>query len=72
MSAPAGPTVRLHDKAGGSQNDLKRSYDMASLSDLQTLAGQTIKGTWTLHVRDLAPADVGVLKAWSIRIRTRP
>ena len=68
LVAPTGQQVRLHDKQGLWQDDIKRSYDLATLPDLQAMLGLPTQGEWSLRVRDLAAADVGTLKSWSIRL----
>jgi subtilisin-like proprotein convertase family protein len=66
LVSPAGRAVRLHHHAGGSSNDIKRSYDPTSTPDLNDLIGEAIRGNWQLQVRDLAAADNGTLISWSI------
>ena len=70
LIAPTGQTARLHDNDGGWQYDIKRSYDPASTQELQGMLGRPIEGDWALHVRDLAHADVGVLRKWAIKLST--
>ena len=48
----------LHNRTGGSTNNIVGSYDVTTL-------GATA-GTWTLTVKDLAYADVGKLVKWQI------
>lgn len=68
LVAPSGQQVRLHNKTGLWQDDIKRSYDLATLPDLQAMLDVPTQGAWSLRVRDLAPADEGTLKSWTIRL----
>ncbi len=69
LISPAGTEVVLHDRTGGSVNDLHREYDLSSAPGLSALAGESVGGEWTLHVQDLASFDRGRLKSWSLDIR---
>lgn len=68
LVSPSGQSVTLHDRSGGSTNDLRRSFDPQSNPGLETLIGQPIQGDWMLRVRDLAFADEGKLEKWSIAV----
>ena len=68
LVSPAGRVVRLHDQVGGSADNLKRSYDTTSTSDLGDYLGQSMQGEWQLQVRDLARLDTGTLISWSITL----
>lgn len=67
--APSNRSVVLHNRAGGSADDLRASYDASTTPALAALAGEDIQGEWTLRVRDLAALDTGILEAWSLRLR---
>ena len=68
LSAPSGTTVTLHDRSGGSQDNLIRTYDVAGLAALQAFNGEEVQGRWTLSVADLAGRDVGKLNRWGFEI----
>ena len=68
LIAPSGQSVTLHDRAGGSKSDLRRTFDKDSLPGLETLVGEPIQGEWTLRVRDLASFDEGKLEKWSLSV----
>jgi M6 family metalloprotease-like protein len=68
LIAPSGQRIMLHDRLGGSQDDLKQTWDSASLAALTGLAGQSIQGTWTLAIRDLERRDTGRLNWWGLEI----
>jgi len=53
-------TVRLHNRTGGSADNLIKTFDPADFN------GQAGNGTWTLFVKDTAAGDVGRLRSWSL------
>ncbi|MEE2788314.1 MAG: proprotein convertase P-domain-containing protein [Myxococcota bacterium] len=57
-----GVSRTLHNRDGGSSDDIKRSYMV------EEFAGADSAGRWTLHVSDRAGRDVGVQNRWSVRI----
>jgi subtilisin-like proprotein convertase family protein len=61
--------VVLHDRAGGSSDNIARTYTAANTPSLAALAGQPIAGPWKLLVSDHEAADVGKLNRWSLTIR---
>lgn len=66
LVSPDGRRIRLHDRTGGSANDLKREYDESRVSALASLAANSIRGVWTLEVTDHAGIDTGTLISWGI------
>jgi M6 family metalloprotease-like protein len=69
LVSPTGRSVMLHARLGGGQDNLVTTYDSAlPLSPLSGLIGQSIQGTWTLRVADLAPEDKGTLNRWSVEV----
>jgi extracellular elastinolytic metalloproteinase len=66
LVAPGGQQVLLHDRAGGSADNLIRSFDSVTSPGLVTLVGQPSQGNWSLRVRDLEAQDVGKLNRWSL------
>jgi subtilisin-like proprotein convertase family protein len=62
LTSPSGKSVKLHDRAGGSLDDLKAKFDLSAF------AGESTKGDWKLTVEDTAQADVGTLKAWDLEL----
>jgi subtilisin-like proprotein convertase family protein/subtilisin family serine protease len=69
LLAPSGAAAVLHDRNGGNAHNIQRVFELASAPALGALAGQSIQGTWTLHVQDLAAADVGRLNRWELEIQ---
>ena len=74
VTSPEGTIVRLHDRSGGSEDDLHRYYDEEGgdlpegpgmLSDWE---GEIVTGTWTMSVSDNAGADQGSLEHWALKI----
>jgi M6 family metalloprotease-like protein len=69
LVSPSGRTATLHGQVGGSQRDLKMTYDSEiPSSPLAPLVGQSVAGNWTLRVADLMARDTGTLKSWSIEV----
>lgn len=71
LLAPSGRQVILHDRNGGSADNIRRSYDAASTPGLSALAGEPIQGDWVLWVQDLAAVDSGILNRWEVEITLR-
>lgn len=69
LMAPSGKSIILHNREGGSANDLVKTFDSGSVPEINSLTGEPVMGDWTLHVQDLAPADRGRLKSWSLDIK---
>jgi serine protease len=66
LVAPSGSTVVLHNRSGGSVDNLHQTYTPT------TFNGQGSAGTWTLKVRDLAGIDVGTLDNWTLTLKGVP
>lgn len=65
---PDGTRIRLHNRTGGSADDIITSYpdQTRPAESLSALVGKPIQGTWLLAVRDLNYVDVGTLNAWGL------
>lgn len=74
LESPQGTVVRLHERQGGSANDIRTWYDdeTVPVDDLGAFRGEASGGTWTLRVRDEASGDEGQLLGWTLRFATRP
>lgn len=68
LIAPSGDPIVLHNREGASADDLIKSYTSEGTAGLAALAGKSAQGNWTLKVADLAGADVGTLRRWSLDI----
>lgn len=64
LVAPSGKEVVLHNRSGGSTDDVKGTFDVS-----EALKGENAKGTWTLRVKDEARLDEGVLKSWALNLK---
>lgn len=60
-----GPVV-LHQRAGGSTQNLRRTYDQTSTPGLAAFAGRSCAGEWTLEIRDAAAQDSGTLVSFAL------
>jgi subtilisin family serine protease len=60
LTSPSGKTATVHNRTGGSADDLKGTFDLSAFK------GEKTKGTWTLTVEDKARADTGTLKSWGL------
>jgi subtilisin family serine protease len=67
VAGGAEPVV-LHNRSGGSMDNLKRTYDTHSTPDLAHLAGTSPAGTWTLEVTDQAKQDTGKILSFSVEL----
>jgi M6 family metalloprotease-like protein len=67
--SPGGSEVLLHDHAGGSADNLVRTFTAANTPGLVTFAGQPVNGTWRLRVADQASQDIGKLNNWRVLIK---
>jgi subtilisin-like proprotein convertase family protein len=55
------PKVVLHNRAGGSRDNLEMLYDPSNTPALTAYSGKTCNGTWTVRVEDKAAQDSGTL-----------
>jgi subtilisin family serine protease len=60
--------IVLHDRAGSSADDIKRSYDPVSTPALAALVGEKPEGTWRLEVTDNAARDQGTLRSFTLEL----
>jgi subtilisin family serine protease len=60
LTSPSGKSHTVHNRTGGSADDVKGTFDLSAF------AGEKTKGTWTLTVEDKAKADTGTLKSWGL------
>ena len=68
LTAPDGREAMLHERKGGGQDNLVRSFDMDDTPSLSNLTGRGAQGSWVLSVADLASRDIGVLKNWGFNL----
>lgn len=70
LMSPGGSIISIHNRSGGSDDNIIRDYDFVTLPRLRDLKGQSAKGPWKLSVADLVGQDVGKLNSWSLKIVT--
>jgi serine protease len=63
LRSPSGTLVTLHNRAGGSADNINQTYTYTA-----EFAGQQSAGAWTLHVDDNFTADTGTLNSWTLRV----
>jgi subtilisin-like proprotein convertase family protein len=68
LIAPTGKRVIVHNRTGGTRNDLKQSYEGLALRELDGLEGL---GIWSLQVIDGQGRQVGKLHFWKIELELR-
>ncbi len=66
LNSPLGESVVLHDRQGGSSDDIIKAYSLDSYHHLSVFAGDSVKGDWTLSVSDHARVDTGKLMFWEL------
>ncbi|MFE0578415.1 MULTISPECIES: M28 family metallopeptidase [unclassified Streptomyces] len=59
LVAPDGSVYNLHNRTGGSADNIVGSYTVNASSEVAN-------GTWNLRVRDAAALDVGYINSWKI------
>jgi len=69
LRAPIGAEVVLHDRAGGSADNIARTYTVANTTALAALAGLPIAVSWKLLVSDHEAVDAGKLNKWIMVLR---
>ena len=68
LIAPDNTAVLLHNRTGGTTNNIIKTYTLANTSGLQTLRGHAIQGNWKLKVSDREGADQGKLNRWALKL----
>ncbi len=62
LVAPDGSTYLLHNRSGGSADNLVATYTV-------NLGGELADGTWRLRVQDAASLDTGYINTWTLTLR---
>ncbi|CAH9049916.1 hypothetical protein PSECIP111854_00410 [Pseudoalteromonas sp. CIP111854] len=62
LTSPAGTTATLHNKAGGSADDINDSFESDAFN------GENAAGDWVLTVEDTFAQDTGTLNQWSLTL----
>jgi subtilisin-like proprotein convertase family protein len=68
LTPPGGAGVALHERSGGSADNLIKTYTAATTSALAALRGTALQGAWRLRLADVEAKDVGKLNRWALRI----
>ncbi|MGK7395369.1 MAG: S8 family serine peptidase [Candidatus Cyclobacteriaceae bacterium M3_2C_046] len=68
LEVPSGKSIFLHNRLGGSSDNIIKTCTMSNTPALNDLVDDPIAGIWTLKVCDLAGLDVGKLNHWSLKI----
>ena len=61
LVAPDGTAYVLHNRAGGSTDNINQTYAV-------NLSGESQPGVWTLRVQDAAAIDTGYLDSWKLSL----
>jgi hypothetical protein len=61
LVAPDGTTYSLHNRTGGSADNIHRRYSV-------DLSSESRNGLWRLRIQDHAPGDVGYLDSWVVTL----
>ncbi len=69
LTSPSNKEVNLHDKEGGSEDNIQTMYTIASHPQLRDFLNEEINGTWILAVADHAGMDEGKLNKWGIEVK---
>ncbi|MAL02790.1 MAG: peptidase S8 [Arenimonas sp.] len=59
LVAPDGSTYNLHNRSGGSADNIIGTYTV-------NLSSEALNGTWKLRVNDNARGDTGYINSWSV------
>lgn len=70
LRSPAGTTIYLHDRSGGTTNNIVGWYpdDLTPAGNLNAFLGQEMQGAWILTVSDHAGWDTGTLNEWCVNL----
>jgi len=60
LTSPAGTSATLHNKAGGGDDNISKSFASAAFN------GESSMGDWTLSIEDTYAADTGNLNNWAM------
>ena len=72
LTSPDGTEAILHDRTGGSADNIVQMYNSSSHAGLDSMVGSGTKGSWTLSVGDYAGGDIGSLNSWVLGLEYTP
>jgi len=70
LLSPTGKRALLHNRAGGTADNVELDLNSEPPSLLAPLVGQPVAGSWRLSVSDNVAVDTGSLDRWSLEITT--
>jgi aminopeptidase S len=65
LVAPDGSIYTLHNRAGGSADNINTTYTV-------NLSSEVANGTWNLRVQDAAAIDTGTINSWTLNLNPPP
>ncbi|MEZ5835042.1 MAG: proprotein convertase P-domain-containing protein [Geminicoccaceae bacterium] len=68
--SPQGDRVMLHNRQGGSSDNIIRSFSEVTTPELVAFTDRPIAGDWRLEVSDQAGLDIGKLNRWAVRFQS--
>ena len=70
LTAPNGATVTLHNRTGGSNDNIIGNYPVTIIpsQSLSIFNGIQIQGTWTLTLYDEVANDSGLFISWTLNL----
>lgn len=68
LASPAGITIHLHNRSGGSADDIVKTFTPATTPALASLIGESVEGKWKLRVSDHEGLDKGKLNMWRLKL----
>lgn len=68
LISPQGTRALLHNRAGGGQHDIRRTYTPTDTPALGVFTNQSAQGNWVLAVSDRARRDEGTLNRWRLKL----
>src|SRR6266508_1511740 len=60
--------VILHNREGGSADNIKKTYDEVNAPGLTAFKGKSPAGDWTLEVADKAKLDIGKIRSFTLEM----
>lgn len=73
LRSPLGTVLRLHNRTGGSTDNLHTTYDEltppAGPGTMGVFSGVSAQGDWRLFVSDNASIDVGTIDSWTLQFK---
>jgi serine protease AprX len=75
LTSPAGTSVTLHNRTGGTQDDLVGTWPSTLFVDgpgtLEDFLGEEAQGPWTLKVVDAQFGATGTLNSWALNLQIK-